>query len=131
MGHLQQVDYSMEYLQEKGVYSLVDLLAAQIFFYKPEDPKAFLIEQLESIQRLRQSGSGGNAPSLFNDNDIESMFSMFSKNMETITIPQAKSALEAIGIFTPVSFDKQSYNKDEFIQLIKEQVQIRDQAILQ
>jgi hypothetical protein len=74
------------------IYQLIELITAQLFYHRPEDPKAFMIEQLQAIQRLKNSGGEpGSVQSLFAPEDLDVLFSMFSKNMDTITAAQTKT----------------------------------------
>ena len=80
----------MDYLEQHNIYQLVDVLGASLFYNKPENPVEFLIEQLKSLQRLRQGASDDTSVSnMFSEDDLNTLFSMFSKKMDTITAEQA------------------------------------------
>lgn len=80
----------MDYLEKHNIYQLVDVIGSSVFYNRPENPTEFIIEQLQTIERLKQgTDENGQVSPLFNDKDIETLFSMFSKNMDTITAAQA------------------------------------------
>eukprot|EP00770_Monocercomonoides_exilis_P013048 MONOS_12991.1-p1 / transcript=MONOS_12991.1 / gene=MONOS_12991 / organism=Monocercomonoides_exilis_PA203 / gene_product=unspecified product / transcript_product=unspecified product / location=Mono_scaffold00764:573-1021(+) / protein_length=112 / sequence_SO=supercontig / SO=protein_coding / is_pseudo=false len=109
----------MDYIQQHNLYQLIEVLTASLFYHQPEDPRGFLIDQLESILRLKQTGSQeGEIPNLFSPEDIDTLFDMFSKKMDTITAAQANTALQAIGIYADDPIGKALLTREEFNDLI-------------
>ena len=47
----------------------------QVLFAKPEDPKAFLVQELKKIQECQQEQKP--VPSMFEEKDLIAMFGMF------------------------------------------------------
>ncbi|XP_051976097.1 EF-hand calcium-binding domain-containing protein 10 isoform X2 [Xyrauchen texanus] len=61
-----------EYLKKHNISDLMDNLTSMLFFYRPERPREFLIDQLEKLKvsKLRP----GDCPCLFNDSNLEALF---------------------------------------------------------
>jgi hypothetical protein len=119
----------MDYIKDHHLVELIEVLSASLFYYRPDDPKKFLVDQLQLIQKLKGQGDVvSNEGALFTSEDIGTLFSMFAKRMETITPEQAKTgffefslysflALESIGIYTDDIIDK-PLDKNAFIELV-------------
>ncbi|GAX75175.1 hypothetical protein CEUSTIGMA_g2619.t1 [Chlamydomonas eustigma] len=79
-----------EYLEQHKIPQLLESLAAQLMFSKPEDPKAFMVKALE---KAKESGT----QSLLTSDDLHTMFSMFDITKRgVITAEQANNALSSI-----------------------------------
>ena len=66
------------YLESKGVLRLFQELGTALIYNKPEDPRAFIIEELKRLkekEKVQQLGS-----SIFTETDVETMFGMFDPN---------------------------------------------------
>ena len=84
----------MEYLEKHNIYSLIDVLGASLFYSRPDDPVQFILEELTTLQRLRQGAQeSSQSTEMFSDSDLETLFSMFSKKMDWITVEQAMTGL--------------------------------------
>ena len=80
----------MDYLEKHNIYSLIDVLGASLFYSRPDDPVQFILEELATLQRLRQGAQeSSRSTEMFSESDLETLFSMFSKKMDSITIEQA------------------------------------------
>lgn len=63
-------------------------ITAQLLFYKPDDPKAFICKYLEDI---KSTGT----PTLITEQDLETMFGMFDITKRgSVTAEQANRALQ-------------------------------------
>ena len=90
----------MDYLTQHNIYPLIDVLGASVFYNRPDDPVQFLTEELTSLLRLKQGvQESSKAMQLFSDEDLEVLFTMFSKKMETITTEQAVTGINLFSIF--------------------------------
>uniref|UniRef100_A0A8D3BA03 EFCAB10 C-terminal EF-hand domain-containing protein n=1 Tax=Scophthalmus maximus TaxID=52904 RepID=A0A8D3BA03_SCOMX len=86
-----------DYLKRHQIMELMENLTGMLFFYRPENPTEFLIEQLEQLQVSRQGGEKG--PNLFNSSNLDAVFGMMDPaNQKYITFAQYKHALTTMGI---------------------------------
>ncbi|XP_051976096.1 EF-hand calcium-binding domain-containing protein 10 isoform X1 [Xyrauchen texanus] len=86
-----------EYLKKHNISDLMDNLTSMLFFYRPERPREFLIDQLEKLKvsKLRP----GDCPCLFNDSNLEALFGILDPSHQGyITYGQYKEALKTLGI---------------------------------
>ncbi|KAA6364232.1 MAG: hypothetical protein EZS28_040241 [Streblomastix strix] len=117
----------MEYIEKHGLIQLFEIISQSLFYYRPEDPRAFVIEQLQAIINLRGSAdSNKKLPSLYTDHDIETLFSLFAKNSENVTAAQVKSACEAVGLHNYKTLGTPTISKEAFIEYIRERTKERD-----
>jgi hypothetical protein len=82
----------MEYVKQHNLLDLVEVLSASLFYDRPENPKEYLIGHLNTIQKLKNAGAENftEESSLFKNEDIEILFTLFSKKMNTVSADQAK-----------------------------------------
>ncbi|XP_044048621.1 EF-hand calcium-binding domain-containing protein 10 [Siniperca chuatsi] len=86
-----------DYLKKHKIIALMDNLTSMLFFYRPGNPREFLIEQLEQLKISQQSGMGG--PNLFNNANLNAVFGILDPtNQKYITFAQYKQALTTLGI---------------------------------
>ncbi|XP_075994163.1 EF-hand calcium-binding domain-containing protein 10 [Genypterus blacodes] len=86
-----------DYLQRHRVFELMENLTSLLFYHRPENPKEFLIEQLEKLKVSKQSGAQG--PSLFTESNLDTIFSILDPaDQKYITFAQYKHALSTLGI---------------------------------
>ncbi|XP_049430542.1 EF-hand calcium-binding domain-containing protein 10 [Epinephelus fuscoguttatus] len=85
------------YLKKHKIIELMDNLTSMLFFYRPENPREFLVEQLEQLKLSRQSGVKG--PHLFSSANLDAVFGILDPtNQNYITFAQYKHALTTLGI---------------------------------
>ncbi|XP_067236475.1 EF-hand calcium-binding domain-containing protein 10 isoform X2 [Chanodichthys erythropterus] len=86
-----------EYLEKHKLIELMNNLTSMLFFYRPDRPKEFLIDQLE---RLKLSKARlGITPCLFNDSNLDALFGVLDPSSQGfITYGQYKEALKTLGI---------------------------------
>mmetsp|Transcript_22988 Transcript_22988/g.33613 ORF Transcript_22988/g.33613 Transcript_22988/m.33613 type:complete len:128 (+) Transcript_22988:99-482(+) len=87
---------ALNYLKEKKVLQLFEILGARLAFVKPEQPNEFLLEELKRIQEQKSK----NEPvTLFAEQDLVNMFSIFDiTGRGYVTQLQYARALEAVGV---------------------------------
>ncbi|KAJ8302330.1 hypothetical protein KUTeg_021317 [Tegillarca granosa] len=86
-----------EYLEQHRVLDLFDNITSQLIYSRPEDPKKFLIEILEKLQKSR--GTRLDYPCLFDDTNIQSVFGMLDPtNKGYINKQQYQEALTTLGV---------------------------------
>uniref|UniRef100_A0A671XXN6 Si:dkey-42p14.3 n=1 Tax=Sparus aurata TaxID=8175 RepID=A0A671XXN6_SPAAU len=86
-----------DYLKKHRIMELMDNLTSMLFFHRPENPREFLIEQLEQLKISGQSDVRG--PNLFNNTNLDAVFGILDPaNQKYITFAQYKHALTTLGI---------------------------------
>ncbi|KAK3774546.1 hypothetical protein RRG08_049482 [Elysia crispata] len=85
-----------EYLNKHRVLDLFNSLTAQLIYKRPDDPKAFLIETLENLQKSRSTKV--NYPCLFDESNIQAVFGMLDPTGRGfITVKQYQEAMITLG----------------------------------
>ncbi|KAG7523365.1 EF-hand calcium-binding domain-containing 10 [Solea senegalensis] len=93
----QREQDAADYLKKHKVIELMDNLTSMLFFYRPEKPREFLIEQLEQLKNSKQGGVKG--PNMFDDSNLDAVFGILDPtNQNYITFEQYKQALITLGI---------------------------------
>ncbi|KAK5600604.1 hypothetical protein CRENBAI_001334 [Crenichthys baileyi] len=86
-----------EYLRNHKIIELLDNMTSMLLFYRPENPREFLIEQLEQLKVSQESGVRG--PNLFDSSNLDAVFGILDPaNQKYITFGQYKHALTMLGI---------------------------------
>jgi len=84
------------YLKEHKIMELFEMLGQMLVSEKPEDPRGYLVEQLERINAVKDRTSPLN---FFSDEDIDTLFNMYDVSKSGITPSQCREALDAIGLY--------------------------------
>ncbi|XP_008309713.1 EF-hand calcium-binding domain-containing protein 10-like [Cynoglossus semilaevis] len=93
----QKEKESSDYLKRHKIIELMDNLTSMLFFYRPENPREFLIKQLEQLNISKQTGE--KRPNLFNSSNLDAVFGILDPtNQKYITFAQYKQALITLGI---------------------------------
>uniref|UniRef100_A0A3B3YZM7 Uncharacterized protein n=1 Tax=Poecilia mexicana TaxID=48701 RepID=A0A3B3YZM7_9TELE len=78
-----------EYLKKHKIFELMDNMTSMLLFYRPENPKEFLIEQLELLKVSRESGMRG--PNLFDNSNLTAICGIMDPaNQKYISFAQYK-----------------------------------------
>ncbi|XP_054633787.1 EF-hand calcium-binding domain-containing protein 10 [Dunckerocampus dactyliophorus] len=86
------------YLEKHKIFDLMKNLTSMLFFYRPEDPKEFLIEKLQQLKQSRDGG-GAKAPSLLSHANLDAAFGIVDPaNEKYVTFAQYKQALISLGM---------------------------------
>merc|ERR1712146_265823 len=110
---VDQNEVVRNYLSEKRVPQLLQRLSAAVLFHRPDNPRAFLLQQLEALK------SGQDM--LFTDDDLQTMFGMFDiVRKGNITVDQYKQAMVTLGVDSPVDPAGNTVTFEEFATLAKE-----------
>lgn len=65
---------ALQYMKEKKIPEIMQLLTSKLLISKPEDPITFLVEELQNIRDMKKRG----APIVaFNESDLRAMFDAF------------------------------------------------------
>ncbi|KAK2842638.1 hypothetical protein Q5P01_012838 [Channa striata] len=93
----QREEDAAEYLRKHKIIELVDNLTSMLLFYRPENPREFLIEKLEELKISQQHKVKG--PNLFNSSNLDTVFRIMDPaNQKCITFAQYQQALMTLGI---------------------------------
>lgn len=100
-----------EYIKKHEIVDLMDNLTSMLFFYRPDRPRTFLIDQLEKLKISKEHQ--GNTPCLLNVSNLDALFGILDPSNEgCITYGQYKEVLKTIGIKNFSAFpDGASENK--------------------
>ncbi|XP_039665285.1 EF-hand calcium-binding domain-containing protein 10 isoform X1 [Perca fluviatilis] len=83
-----------DYLEKHKIFELMENLTSMLFFYRPENPREFLVEQLEQLKMSQQNGVKG--PNLFNNSNLDAVFGILDPaNQKYITFAQYKQGFKA------------------------------------
>ncbi|KAK6175319.1 hypothetical protein SNE40_013807 [Patella caerulea] len=86
-----------DYLEKHRIMELFNNMTSNLIYHRPDDPKQFMIEILEKLQKSKNSK--GNCPSLFDDSNIRSVFGILDPtNKGFITLQQYKEAMTTLGV---------------------------------
>ncbi|KAA0724309.1 EF-hand calcium-binding domain-containing protein 10 [Triplophysa tibetana] len=86
-----------EYLEKHKIIDLVDNLTSMVFFYRPDRPQEFLIDQLEKLKESKVSQEY--SPCLFNESNLDALFGILDPcHQGYITHAQYKEALKTLGV---------------------------------
>ncbi|XP_029009840.1 EF-hand calcium-binding domain-containing protein 10 [Betta splendens] len=92
----QREQDAVAYLEKHGIVALMDNMTSLLLFYRPENPREFLIEKLEELKISKQVGEG---PHLFNNSNLDAVVRILDPaNQGHITFTQYKEALMTLGI---------------------------------
>ncbi|KAM8892911.1 EF-hand calcium-binding domain-containing protein 10-like [Spinachia spinachia] len=93
----QREQDAADYLRKHKLLELMENLSGLLLFHRPDNPREFLVEQLEQLKLSQQSGKKG--PNLFNNANLDAIFGILDPiNQKYITLAQYKHALTTLGI---------------------------------
>lgn len=85
------------YLQRHRIIELLNNMTSMLIYNKPDDPKEYLIEQLEKLKVSQQTGMY--FPCLFDESNLQAIFGMLDPTKQGfITKDQYTEALRTIGV---------------------------------
>uniref|UniRef100_A0A3P8SV43 Si:dkey-42p14.3 n=1 Tax=Amphiprion percula TaxID=161767 RepID=A0A3P8SV43_AMPPE len=78
-----------DYLEKHKIRELMENLISMLFYYRPENPREFLIEHLKLVKLSQQTGVTG--PNLFDDSNLDAVLGILDPtNQKYITFAQYK-----------------------------------------
>jgi len=83
------------YMKFHNVMELFEMLGQMVISEKPDDPRSFLVEQLERMSAVKDRTSPMN---FFSEEDIDTLYSMYDVGKRGITPMQCREALDGIGL---------------------------------
>ena len=84
-----------KYMEQHKLLELFDLLGQQLVQHKPDNPRAFLIDELEKLQKKKEPHSPLH---FFTNEDVETLYSMYDASGLGLTPAQCQEALVALGL---------------------------------
>ncbi|KAJ8387006.1 hypothetical protein AAFF_G00161830 [Aldrovandia affinis] len=85
------------YLEKHKIPELMNNLTSMLCFHRPENPREFLITQLELMKASRLQPL--DCPCLFNESNLDAVFGILDPiNQGHISLAQYKAALATLGI---------------------------------
>ncbi|KAK3610551.1 hypothetical protein CHS0354_008986 [Potamilus streckersoni] len=107
-----------EYLEKHRILELFNNVTAKLIYHRPEDPKLYMIDMLEKLEKSRQNKQ--EHPCLFDDSNIEAVFGMLDPtHTGMITLKQYTEALITLGVTdfdqNPEGFETDSINFGTFL----------------
>ncbi|XP_029992249.1 EF-hand calcium-binding domain-containing protein 10 [Sphaeramia orbicularis] len=86
-----------DYLKKHRIMELVENLSSLLLFYRPENPREFMVEHLQQLKDCQQSRERG--PGLFNTSNLDTVFGILDPAQRNyISLQQYKQALTALGV---------------------------------
>uniref|UniRef100_A0A3Q3X7A9 EFCAB10 C-terminal EF-hand domain-containing protein n=1 Tax=Mola mola TaxID=94237 RepID=A0A3Q3X7A9_MOLML len=87
----QREEDAVEYMRRHQVPELLENLSSMLFFCRPENPREFLLQQLE--------GGGVRGPHLFTSTNLDAVFRILDpSDQKYISFAQYKHALSTLGV---------------------------------
>lgn len=114
---------ALKYLEKHNILKLFDYLGAKLAKDKPDDPNEFLATEIEKIIEAKSSGE---VVTLFTENDIGMMFSIFDiTGKGYVSQEQYSKALVAVGVTNSKNPppDTEKIDKETFISKIYDEIQ--------
>merc|ERR1712179_129994 len=114
---------SQSYINTHCVMDLLDNMTSMLIYARPDEPKAYLSQQLEKLKVARQSGMY--YPCLFDDSNLISIFAMMDPTRRGfITRDQYIEALHTLGVKEnyeeyPTGSEVNRINMDTFLKEAK------------
>ena len=107
------------YLREHKIPELLQNLTAELVFSRPEDPRAFMRQHIEQLQKAK-SDPAQNPPVLIDDSNVKSVFSMLDlAGKGSVTRQQYLEAMKSLGVSkfnsNPPGAEINKISRDNFV----------------
>mmetsp|Transcript_48940 Transcript_48940/g.102179 ORF Transcript_48940/g.102179 Transcript_48940/m.102179 type:complete len:132 (-) Transcript_48940:39-434(-) len=110
-----------EYLERHNIRGLFKHISTRLLFAKPEDPKAFLVQELKKIYECQKNQTP--VPSMFEEKDLVAMFGMFDvTGCGKISHTQVVQALKNLGIEDYTSPSTDQVNLKTFLAVARDEL---------
>lgn len=105
------------YMEKHNIHTLFQTLCTALVYNTPEEPKTFLVKELQRLQKQKQSELS--KISLLSDEDLETMFHMLDPiKTGTLSSAQVKKAINGLGLKLSSEIgDNEFFNITKFKQL--------------
>lgn len=89
---------AVKYLRQHKIPKLLENLTAALVFHRPDDPRAFMREHIEQLQKAK-SDPTQKPPVFVDDSNVKSVFGMLDlAGNGTVTIEQYLEAMKSLGV---------------------------------
>ena len=106
-----------KYLKKHKLMALFELMGESLVRDKPSDPSAYLISYLTQLKEKSDPTSPLN---FFEEQDVDTLFSMYDASNTGLTPKQCREALNAIGLESvKVPAGEDRFDKTAFMALVK------------
>lgn len=107
-----------EYIEFNKIHIVFQKLTAALVYHKPENPKEFMIQELEKLQQQKISDLTG--LSLMTDEDLSTMFGMLDPiGKGQLTGKQVGQGLKGLGLSAPEPIDSsEKFDETKFKQVV-------------
>ena len=102
-----------EYMKEKKINEIFEVLTTRLLYEKPEDPRKFL--QAE-IARMIESGSTGGINVVFTRSDLQTLFDMHAVR-EQLDVEEVPKVFEKLGLAVPEA--KEPMSAEDFFKAVE------------
>ncbi|PIK62828.1 putative EF-hand calcium-binding domain-containing protein 10 [Apostichopus japonicus] len=114
---------SKDYLQQHKIMELFDNLTAQLVFNRPDNPKEFMANYIQTLKESRTANM--NFPCIFDETNIGSVFGMLDPTKKGfITFAQYKEAMVTMGCVgydtSPPGAEQDCISQDTFTREVKD-----------
>ncbi|XP_004069449.1 EF-hand calcium-binding domain-containing protein 10 [Oryzias latipes] len=93
----KQEKYAADYLRKHKIAELVENLFSMLLFYRPDNPREFLIEQLKLLKLSQINNVMG--PHLLKSSNLDAVFGILDPaKQKHITFAQYRQAMKTLGI---------------------------------
>ena len=107
------------YLKEHNLLELFDLLGQQLVTARPDNPRAFLIQELTRLKSLPKGVEPSSPLNVFSQEDVETLYNMYDASGLGLTRSQCLEALSAMGMEkVTVPMDVPRFDKATFLALL-------------
>lgn len=117
--HPQETD-ALSYLKEHKILELFENLTSALVYNRPTDPKGFMREHIQQLQKARSDPDQTDPPSLVDESNIRSVFSMLDVAKKGyISHQQYVHAMENLGVTqynqNPVGAELNKISQETFV----------------
>jgi len=107
-----------DYMEDNNIPLLFEKLCTQLVYHKPEEPKAFLVKELQNMQKQRRSEM--TRLTLLTSEDLDTMFHMLDPvGKGELQGRQVVKALAGLGLKPATAInDTDTFNVTKFMQLV-------------
>lgn len=99
----RHMEACVDFVRETRTIELLEELTAMLLYHQPDDPKAFLIQQLEALRQAKPADRGAarlaEPAGLFSLADLDALFDVFDiEKKGVLSLAQYRQALADMGV---------------------------------
>ena len=90
---------AIKYLRQHRIPKLLENLTAALVFHRPDDPRAFMREHIEQLQKAKSDPTQQTPPVFVDDSNVKSVFGMLDlAGNGSVTCEQYLEAMKSLGV---------------------------------